>query len=163
MTAHFIRHVTLNTGHVRDSYPAEVSADALAVGRGLLDQLAATPLATVPIPLVPGYGLRVRLALTRCLAVTVWGNGPRPQHIATIGLARHNVCGTQLWRNLHEWSQAPLVTDPARPVPKPWVAATLEAPLGYHPDAARWLGDFERVLAWAFVKRRAMPGSAGPA
>ncbi|MDQ3562852.1 MAG: hypothetical protein M3436_01505 [Pseudomonadota bacterium] len=66
------------------------------------------------------------------------------------GVAAHSRCGAALWRELHRWGKTPVVTDPERCPPEPWVAVALDAGITQHMDATEWLGDFERCLAWAF-------------
>jgi hypothetical protein len=72
--------------------------------------------------------------------------------IATIGVAGHSRCGATLWRELHRWGETPVVTDPEHCPPEPWVAAAVDAGITQHLEAAHWLGDFERVLGWAFLE-----------
>lgn len=146
----FIRHVTLTTGHTRDSLPGEVSEDVIAVCRGLIEALIADPTRPVPIPGPPGYSLGGR-ASGKCLVATVWANGPPSVVVATIGVAAHSRCGAMLWRELHRWGETPVVTDPERCPPEPWVAAAVDTGIAQHMDATDWLGDFERCLAWAWV------------
>ncbi|MGH8519851.1 MAG: hypothetical protein ACREU9_00095 [Gammaproteobacteria bacterium] len=148
----FIRHVTLTTGHVRDSLPGEVSEEAIAVCRGLIEAFIADPVRTAPIPGPPGYSLGGRAASKSCLAATVWAGGPPSVCVATIGVALHSRCGAGLWRELHRWGETPVVTDPERCPPEPWVAAVLNTGIAAHMDATEWLGDFERCLAWAFLR-----------
>jgi len=35
----------------------------------------------------------------------------------------------------------------------PWCAARLETGLALYPGAAVWLGDYERLVAWAWIER----------
>jgi hypothetical protein len=145
----FIRHVTLTTGHTRESLPGEVSEDAIATCRGLIEALIAEPTRTVPIPSPPGYSLGGRTT-GKCLVATVWAGG-QSVLIATIGVAGHSRCGATLWREIHRWGETPVVTDPERCPPEPWVAAALDAGIARYSNAAHWLGNFERCLAWAWV------------
>lgn len=148
----YIRHVTLTTGHARDSYRSEVSDDAIAACRALIDRLLTDPTATVQIPGVGDYHLGGRIS-GRCMVATVWSGAPSVC-IATIGIASHSRCGASLWRQMHISGETPVVTDPERCPPEPWVAAALDAGIAQHMEATYWLGDFERVLAWAFLERR---------
>jgi hypothetical protein len=145
----FIRHVTLTTGHTRESLPGEVSEDAIATCRGLIEALIAEPTRTVPIPSPPGYSLGGRTT-GKCLVATVWAGG-QSVLIATIGVAGHSRCGATLWREL-----PPLGRDPGRNRPGALpsgagVAAALDAGIARYSNAAHWLGNFERCLAWAWV------------
>jgi len=149
----YIRHITLTTGHVRDSYPDEVGAEALAAVGRLIDGIIAGDVAeSITIPGVGAYSLNGR-GTGRCLVASVYADGPPSVLIATIGVAAHSRCGARLWRDLHRWGQVPVVTDPDDCPPEPWVAAALDEGLAAYPQAAEWLGDFERCLAWAWIAR----------
>lgn len=150
----YIRHVTLTTGHTHDSYREDISEEALAHCQSLLAALrSATEGQMMPIPCVGEYYLSGQAA-GACLVATVWSGEPSVC-LATIGVAAHSRCGARLWRELHRWGETPVVTDPERCPPEPWVAAALDTGIAHHPDAAHWLGDFERCLAWAWVIDRA--------
>lgn len=148
----YLHHVTLTTGHTRRSFRDEVSDEAVAVCRNLIEQILAGEVPEpVKIPGVGGYHLNGR-ATSRCLVATVWAGAPSVV-IATIGVAGHSRCGATLWRELHKWGESPVVTDPAQCPPEPWVAAALDAGISEHMEAAHWLGDLENCLAWAFLER----------
>lgn len=150
----YLHHVTLTTGHARRSWRKEVSDAALAVCAELIERITAGEAAQpARIPGAGGYYLAGRAA-GRCLVATVWSGAPSVV-IATIGVAAHSRCGVTLWRELHRWGSAPVATDPEHCPPEPWVAAALEAGIAEHPEAARWLGDLERCLGWAWVERHA--------
>lgn len=147
-----LRHVTMTTGHVRDSDRSEIADDALSVCADLLDAAMIVAPDAVPIPAVaPPCALRVS-GSGRCLVATV--HGPDDAPILTIGVATHSRCGARLWRSLHETALGALATDDTPCPPEPWCAARLEPGAVLHPMAMAWLGDFERCLAWAAVLRR---------
>lgn len=148
----YIRHVTLTTGHVRDSYADEVARYALDATAEILAQALADDTATVPLP-IPGHSLGAK-ATSQCLTATVWADGPPSECICTIGVALHSRCGAGLWRALHRYGTTAVVTDPERCPPEPWVAAALEAPIAQHVAATEWLGDMERCIAWAWWERQ---------
>lgn len=75
MTARYIEHVTLTTGHSRRSPRGEVSAAAPAAMRELIDRMQAAPESAVPAPGCPGYSIGGR-GDGRCLVATVWADGP---------------------------------------------------------------------------------------
>jgi hypothetical protein len=150
--AMFIKHVTLTTGHSRRSLAGEVAPEAVAVCRDLIRRITAGDVSeSVRILAVGPYSLAGRKS-GRCLVATVYADGPSSESVCTIGVAAHSRCGAKLWRELHRWGQAPVVTDPDRCPPEPWVAAALDAGITRHPDALQWLGDFERCLAWAWME-----------
>lgn len=139
----YIRHITLNTGHARDSFAVEVSEEALRACHMLIQRLSAT---RQPVPGWPDYtisGQRQR----RKLVLTVWrGDAP----IVTMGIALHSRDGAGLWRALHETAKAPIKTSAERCPPEPWAAVLIHGGLLLASDAIEWLGDFERCIAWAF-------------
>lgn len=145
-----IRHVTLTTGHVRDSLPDEVGPEARRAVGALLSSALAAADRTVPLPVPPGYSISAASG-GRCLTVIVWADGPPSVPVCTIGVAGHSRCGAALWREVHRWGVLPVVTDPARPPAEPWVAAALDEGIADHPDAAGWLGDLERCIGWAWL------------
>ena len=151
----YIRHVTLSTGDVRDSYASEIGDAALSVCRALIERaLRGQIVESVPLPGVPGYSLHVR-ATARCLTARVYADGAPSILVVTIGIATHSRCGSRLWRALHTCGAdpVPVVTDPERCPPEPWVAAALDVGIAQYPDAVQCLGDFERCLAWAWIGR----------
>lgn len=151
----YIHHVTLNTGHSRRSTAGEIGADAISACQ-----------ASLAICLI-GPGQRAKLAadLTgdmlayditaaaagHSLIATVW-RGDKP--ICTIGVAARGRGGPQLWRGLHEHAASELRTSIDVWPQAPWCAARLDPGLAWHADAAHWLGDYERCLAWAWISMR---------
>ncbi|WP_458789296.1 hypothetical protein [Adonisia turfae] len=150
-----VAHVTLTTGHLRQSPRREVADSIVAELRPLIDAIVAGK--TVPIPGLEGYSISGRSSgedgAGRCLSVIVWAERPEVEPICTIGIAAHSRCGARLWRSLHEVATLPAATDPGRQPAAPWVAAALQAGLDRHLEAASWLGDFERCLAWTWIER----------
>ena len=160
----FVRHITLTTGHVRDSLPDEVPNDTRArllplIERALTGEHTPVPSPDVPITLTGG-------AHGRCVSLTVWGpplsriafpdaDESAPSPIVEVGIAPHSRCGAVLWRALHDTAarlNIEVRTDIARCPPEPWVAALLYPGISVYPEAAHWLGDLERCLAWAWVE-----------
>lgn len=153
MREKFIHHITLTTAHSRKSYRNEVGDDAVAACRNLIDKIAVGEVSEpAKIPGVGDYYLSGR-ATSKCMVATVMSGAPSVV-IATIGVALHSQCGARLWRELHTWGETPVVTDPNQCPPEPWVAAALDVGIAQHMEAAHWLADFERVLAWAFLERQ---------
>lgn len=155
-----IKHITLTSGHARDTTADEVPGKVTDAMAPLLDHLALSgddSAETVPLTAaganLPGFSLSGR-AHGRCLVAVVWADGPPSVAIASIGVALHSRCAAGLWRGLHQWGTLPVVTDPEGCPAEPWVAAALDEGALDHPDAMHWLGDFERCLAWAWQRRR---------
>lgn len=146
-SSRFIRHVTLTTGHVRDSHRTEISEQAIAVCADLIMRaIASVEPITMPGPWSE-YSLGGQSG-GRCVTLMMRHGADA---IATIGIAAHSRCGAALWRAMHTYGSVPVVTDPERCPPEPWVAVALDEGLALHPDAAEWLGDLERCLAWAWL------------
>jgi hypothetical protein len=154
-----IRHITLTTGHTRDSAPAEVPEHITEAMWPLIEHIANSGANAETLPMadigaaLPGYSVSGR-AEGRCLVATVWADGPPSLVVASIGVALHSRCGSALWRGLHQWGTLPVVTDPEHPPAEPWVAAALDMGALQHPDCLGWLGDFERCLAWAWLRAK---------
>lgn len=147
----YIHHVTLNTGHVRNSPRTEVADEIYNIVQPLLSAAIAGERPTIPA-VEPACTLTAA-AQDRCLIATVWGpdmDGRRVP-IVTIGVASHSRCGAQLWPLLHERVSVPVVSSPTEVPPEPWCAVRIDIGFGFYPAAAQWLGDFERCLAWAWV------------
>ena len=148
----YIAHVTLSSGHLRQSPRSEVADDVVALCTEILAQAAAEGEAKVPA-LEPPCTLRVTRS-GRCSIVTVHGPGEAP--LVTIGIAGHSKCGPKLWRMLHE-GRSELATDPARVPAEPWCAARIEPGVATLTPATLAqllppLADLERCLAWALLE-----------
>lgn len=144
----FIRHITLTTGHSRDSYAGEVTPEAVEVCKDLIRQMVA-----VQRPRIPGFesfsvtGVRHG----RCFVATVWSGG---EPIVTIGIATHSRCGAEVWQALHKSASLLCATSADQCPTEPWCAARLEPHSLFYPDVMAWVGDFERCMAWAWIDYR---------
>jgi hypothetical protein len=155
-----LQHVTLTTGHVRDSAPEEVSEEALAATAALLAEALEGYEPVIPHVAPRGVTLQVT-DCAPCLVATVLGpydpeRGPGRPLVTFAVAAAAGATASALWLHLHveqEAAGAPLATDAEDPPPAPWCAVRVEPGLLEHPAAAEWLGDFERCLAWAWVVR----------
>ncbi|MBO0710384.1 MAG: hypothetical protein J2P47_03785 [Acetobacteraceae bacterium] len=149
MTARFLRHITLNTGHSRDSVADEVRPDVIDAMVQFVDGLGDEPVG-IPPPL-DGYavtGFRRGLCMT---ATMLWERTP----IITIGVAAHSLCGRALWDNLIEGVMPiPGAAEfSPRPPPEPWLAVRLEPSFFRRVPEQHigMFGDFERCLGWGFL------------
>lgn len=148
----FIRHITLTSGHVRDSLSNEVSQVALEYYKQLIREITNPnePDKYVAVfPEIPEYTINGALENGNLIA-TVWRN---EVPIVTIGVAMGLSEGSDLWKIMHQDQIWPLTlaTREDQCPTDPWCAAKIQPGLMLYPDAARWLGDFERCLAWAFL------------
>jgi len=149
--ARWLEHVTLTTGHSRRSYLDEVSDEALALCRRLIEHLrSGDPAARVPILRTP-YVLTGYARTGRCLTVTIAADEP----VVLMAVGVHSKCGARVWREIHQYAdewELPYVTDRDRPPPEPWCAALLDSAAARQPaEGLMALGDFERCLAWAWL------------
>lgn len=161
--SHYITHITLSTGHTRNSPRAEVSDDILGVLHPwLFNMLSRCERLPLPMPALAHYSASATID-EGSLLCTIWG--PAGPHIAgrkhagevaplvTIGVAQRNRHGIELWgRMIAQFEAAP---DIKRPV-EPWCAVVIHPSLSRYPDCAEWLGELERCIAWAWITRKTM-------
>lgn len=160
MTARWITHVTLNTGHTRRSMAGEVSAKAITYTRELIDRALSAD-AEIPMRPPPLQHYRLSAAATGpALALTV--HAPLGPHLAgavhngaarpliTLAVAAKWAGGPKLWDKMIDAAGAARALSATRPQ-APWAAVLLWPAIAQHEDATRWLGDFERTAAWAWV------------
>lgn len=161
----YIAHVTLSTGHLRRSPRSEVDDDTIAI---LVPWLASARAAgSIPTPL-PGEafaGFTAKVLVEQgSLVCTVYGPAGRFPHLAgmpeaqdgvplvTFGVAQRSRHSKALWAALVAVSDVP----PRCAMPdSPWCGVVLHPTLPAFQDAAEWLGDFERCVAWAWISRNA--------
>jgi len=150
-----MRHVTLNTGHTRESPRSEVGAEAIRALRPLVHEGGGE------VPGFPGYRLTItrekRLALYTVVRISTprapWPHPETP--IITCGLAQDESDSPRLWKLLralhHEVWRRHAVSH--RPRSIPWLGIVILPGLTLlrSKDVA-WLGDFERCLAWTLVE-----------
>lgn len=145
-----IPHLTLNTGHVRQSPRHEVSRDAIEILRPLLVE------GTRPLPgQFRDYNLKSSPAGS-CLLATIVGPGGRP--CVTFGVAGSGHESGLLWSQLrstyYRFSEIPPLASADLPAPPdeppcPWLASVV---LLATPDEAHWIADLERCCAWAWLE-----------
>ncbi len=147
----YLDHITLTTGHRVRQDRARVSDAVTAVMAPWL-QDASTRGAPVLIPGLDGYKAKV-LSHDGALIVTVYGPDPdigRAHALCTFGVAVRSRHAQALWDML---MQQPGVRPDLQQPGAPWLASVPYAALITDLDAARWMGDFERTCAWAWVTR----------
>lgn len=155
----YLHHITLSTGHTRRSDRAEVSGETLArVGPWLAALVESGKPAPLPVSGLSEYTGHATV-VDGALVVTISGpeqtEGPmagKAPPLVTVGVAKRSRHGAALW---------PLMTGPVMTPAKPgiqrpgepWAAVAIWPTLALHPEAAGWLGDLERCIAWAWMDR----------
>lgn len=142
----FIKHITLQTGHSRNSGKSEISPEALALRTDLLTQCLLNQEQPIAIPNVEGYYLKAGNIGGKALFGSVW-QGERP--LITFVVATKSRNAAKLWHELHRHSTVTPVTDIDTTPPVPFIAVSLQVTADN--ESMGWLGDFERCLAWAWV------------
>ena len=154
MSATYLWHITLNTGHGRRSPRGEASQIAVdAVGvellRALRDGETDILLGDLTIG-APHYRLKASTVGPALLCTVL---SPERAPLVTFGVAPRPRSSAKLWSILHEHAVSP-ATDPASPPETPWLAVRVEPSIATDPGAIQWLADYERVVAWAWIERR---------
>lgn len=155
----YLEHLTLLTGDTRRSWREDVPDDVLDLLRPLLDRAIATG-GHVPLPDVvsPRCTITAVAARARALLVTVWGPPAvygvpaSPTPLVTIGVAPTSLASAELWRRMAPGGGEEQLPQPDAPS-VPWLAVKLHDTATLWPEALSWLGDFERCLAWAWVRQ----------
>lgn len=151
--ARSICRVDLTTGDSRAGTRAEADDSVVSACRDIIVRISGGSIAEpVHVLGVSGYSISGR-ATSKCMFVTVWADGPPPEQVVSIAVARDERRGRALWCTLHRISQGSIVTNPDRQPGVPWCATLIEPGLTHHIDAWRWLGAFELGLAWAWLER----------
>lgn len=141
----YLTHLTLNTGHVRRSWLSEVDPAAIDHTRDLLTDAIANGGVQMP---VPGYWLDAEpFGSRRAMMATVRNDGAP---LMVMGVAAR--AAGALWERLTQTQQAARTSQRVHEQPPaPWCAALLLPALAGDP-ATKWLGDFERCAAWAWMQ-----------
>ena len=140
----YITHVTLNSGHVRQTYPSEVDRKLyFALQRILRD--SQTPAGAA---LKDGYKLHTTLDRGEAIG-TIYGADGNP--ILTTACSSRG--DGELWRMMHETAGTALKTDPNQPPAGAYIADRIEtgAMALRHLGAFRWTGDFARCFGWVVL------------
>lgn len=142
-----LHHLTLDTGALRWSPRAEVADDVIAIAAAHI--AAARRRGPSPIPGQDGYDARA-MASKGVLALTA-----RHRGTPIMGLV---VAPTRAVAVAAEWALDPARADlvpSLTPADAPVCLAWLLPGLIAVPEAAHWLGDYERCVAWAWLRGRA--------
>ena len=141
----YLNHITLTTGHNRPSPRTEVGSDVIAWLRPWIDKLL-TSRAPLPLPetSLSGYSAAAHIEQGG-LVMTVFAGADAIVTFAVAGRSRQS---DPLWAYmLAQHGAAPALAAPA----VPWLAVAVREGLAAHSEAAEWLGDFERCVAWTHL------------
>lgn len=141
-----LQHVTLTTGHLASTDRSEVAEEVMAaLALWLARALAVKKPVALPTPaLMPN--LATALAAGGDLVVTVYAAPDEP--LVSVGCTA--VASAQLWDLMVSSFGA---VAGLREPDAPWCAVALHPHLIRHPEAASWLADFERSIAWVWIDR----------
>lgn len=155
MTAdRYLRHVTLQTGHSRESPRSEVSPEAIDFCRLAIAAAAETGEASLAVAglvlVAPLSSLGKHAALWQ-----VWRaeDSRARDHVLTLAVAAKSRAGAPLWFALHK-DRGDCITDPLRCPAEPWCAVRMEeGSIGQPDEVLIATGDLARCLAWAWLER----------
>ena len=143
----YIEHITINTGHRSRIMPGDVSGEVLARVRPWLSALVESGQSMLlPVAALADYTAHAS-AEDGALVLTV--SEPAGLPLITMGVAVRSRHAERLWADLCALAKVPPPPKPSAP----WCATVLWPPLGLHMDAAKWLGDLERCVAWVQVEK----------
>lgn len=153
MTApRYIRHLTIDTGDQRDSYPTEAPPEVRQMLRPLIDRAVAGERVPVPGALDPPgctiTGLRGRRG--RGLSLAIWGppvpgTDGMPVPLVSLGIAPVSLASAEVWQAITGRERDDMTPS------APYCAVRLHPTAVLHLPAMAWLGDLQRCLAWAWV------------
>lgn len=146
----YINHLTLSTGHLSRIERGDVSGETLARVRPWLAAVTASGgTHTLPVSALSDYTASA-VVVNGALIVSVFAPNGAP--LVSIGVAKRSRHGAPLWEALTGPQMPPAAPGISQPS-EPWCAALLWPTLAANLSAARWLGDFERCVAWAWCTR----------
>lgn len=141
-----IIHITLTTGHRRDSYVDDIDAQLYFKMRAMFQDAARSD----GVDFIDNTYLKLTKIDEDSYICTL--------HLKTkkglcpiLTTAGSKVMDVELWAALHENCFTPVVTDRNKPPSPPFIADKIEVP---HPDAVRvfsWTGDFSKCLGWMML------------
>ncbi len=156
----YLKHITMMTGHSRDSYRREIDPNALAEVAALLDAaLLGEKGHRVRMPNVKDVDL-VASQQGKALLATLYDSRSKAP-ILTTGVALRSTASAGLWKMLVETSTVPVERMPAPPAP--WIADRIEIGAIDRFDVMAWSGDWARCLGWAWVDYTGADSKAKPA
>lgn len=136
---HYINHITLNTGHVRKTYPHEINKELYFVLKRLYKDIFEHKAV-----IYEGYTAEGTYEPNNGAIITVYG--PQGEPVLTTGITRDK--GSSIWELMHSTSAYPLATKPNSPPKTPFIADRIEVGAITNMDALQWTGDFSKCMGW---------------
>ncbi|MNB92478.1 hypothetical protein D3C75_395820 [compost metagenome] len=133
-----INHITLNTGHMRQTLPGEVDKELYFV----LKRILKDSLSPEGGKLMDGYTLKSTQTSTATIA-TIFGANGAPV-LTTLCSSAANV---ELWDMLYNTATTPIDTKRLAPS-APYIADRIDIGAMSNLDAMSWTGDFSRCFGW---------------
>lgn len=154
---HF-EHITLTTGHTCQQARSEVSPH---IAEYLAEKISAalcndgwTDLNEANI----GSKLQLSVSETN-LNATLWLPCKSPRPAVFIAVAAEGLCGVDAWKPLCAHANPGTLCVSSQAPSHPWIGVVLKEPnpldlmeVFAYVEMTKWAGDFERCLAWGFVK-----------
>ncbi len=142
----YINHITLNTGH---NYQSPESEMAFLSYRKMGDWLATVKNGELTQLPVSDLNCQIRMFFEHKGFIAILYRNDTP--LVTIGVSTHSLSSDEIWDDLHNY-ELPLKTNDSPPPSAPWCAARIEPGAITALDVMHWIGDFERCLAWTFIR-----------
>lgn len=134
-----INHITLTTGHIRQTTPDEIGKGwYFALNRIINDSFQSHA------ELLPGYTLKSSRSGDTSIG-TVYATADGAPIITTLCT---NSNQPELWEMLHDTATLPLATERSNPPAAPYIADRLEVGASEHLDALKWTAGFSRGFGW---------------
>lgn len=144
-------HVTIDTGHERESPREEVGVGVVELLRPLV--VRALRGERVGLPGSPGCTLSGGSDDGVTAVVTISSADGAP--LVMIGIAppsAPDASADRVWRLLHAQPTGVRLPRIVPQPPAPWCAVRLEIGAALEPWQVTWLGDAERCIAWAWLE-----------
>lgn len=163
MASTYVQHSTLTTGHISQIRQGDVSGEAVArIAPWLSAMIESGQSIPLPVAELSDYSGHASV-LDGALIVTISGPPPpkvtgelagKAPPLVTVGVARKSR-HAHLWTLMTQVPPMPVVHPSVVKCPKaPWCAVAIWPTIAFYPDAATWLGDLERCIAWAWVQTK---------
>lgn len=134
----YLNHITLNTGHMRKTYPDEVDKKIYFV----LKRILRDSLKGEGAEVYPNFILKTTQAEDATIATVYRDQLP---------ILTTTCCKTDdgsIWRTLHESAMTPLKTKANDKLPTPYIADRIEIGYMMYMNELSWAGDFSRCFGW---------------